>query len=164
MKKCYYYYNYYYYYYYYLFSLFWEIFTPALADGFSRDSEWPQVSSTLLSILANLNNAVVWMVSICLHISKPSSPCTWWLYWARITTDITITFIFHSFFSSQARSKCLSLFLLSFSFSAVSWNSKVHNSAGSLFFCWLLLSLIVWLRLDDLFVIQNSKDFAHFIF
>ena len=39
-------------------------FTPALADGFSLESEWQQVSSlsrTLLSILANLNNAVVWI-------------------------------------------------------------------------------------------------------
>ena len=26
--------------------LFWEFFTPALADGFSLESEWPQVSSS----------------------------------------------------------------------------------------------------------------------
>ena len=49
-----------------LLLLFWEIFTPALADGFSQEFEWSkssQVYRTLLSILANLNNAVVWMVS-----------------------------------------------------------------------------------------------------
>ena len=43
-----------------------EHFTSASADGFSLESEWQQVSSslpTLLSILVVLNNAVVWMVS-----------------------------------------------------------------------------------------------------
>ena len=38
--------------------LFWEFFQPALADGFSLESEWQQVSSTL-SILTDLNNAVI---------------------------------------------------------------------------------------------------------
>ena len=39
-----------------------------------RDSKSPQVSRTLLSILADLSNAVVWMVSTL--ISMSSSPCT----------------------------------------------------------------------------------------
>ena len=34
-----------------------ELFTPALGDGFTLES------GTLLGILADLNNAVVWMVS-----------------------------------------------------------------------------------------------------
>ena len=38
------------------------------------DSKSPQVSRTLLSILAVLNNAVVWMVSTRLPTSKSSSP------------------------------------------------------------------------------------------
>ena len=42
---------YYYYYNYY--------FTSALADGLLQEFEWQQVSRTLLSILVNLNNAVV---------------------------------------------------------------------------------------------------------
>ena len=53
-----------------------ELFTSALADGFSLESEWQQVSSvsrTLLSILAVLNNAVVWMVSTRPPTSKSSS-------------------------------------------------------------------------------------------
>ena len=37
------------------------------------DSKSPQVSRTLLSILADLNNAVNWMVSTGLPISKSSS-------------------------------------------------------------------------------------------
>ena len=37
------------------------------------DSKSPQVSRTLLSILAVLNNAVVWMISTGLPTSKSSS-------------------------------------------------------------------------------------------
>ena len=39
-----------------------------------NDSKSTQVSRTLHSILADLNNAVVWMVSIRPFISKSSSP------------------------------------------------------------------------------------------
>ena len=58
-----------------LFNSF-EFFTPVLADGSLLESEWQQVSRTLLSILTNLNNAVVWIISTCPLISKSSSPCT----------------------------------------------------------------------------------------
>ena len=51
-----------------------EFFTSALADGLSLEFEWQQVSRTLLSILAVLNNAVVWMVSTLPLTSKFSSP------------------------------------------------------------------------------------------
>ena len=76
-------------------------------------------SRTLLSILADLNNAVVWMVSTHLLISKSSCPCTQPLVIvpsAQITNGITVTFMFLSFFSSLARSRYLSLFSLSISF------------------------------------------------
>ena len=79
--------------------------------GSLRDSKSFQVSRTLLSILADLNNAVVWIVSIRPLISKSSSPCSNSLVTVPIpliTTGITVTFMFHSFFSS--------LFLFSFSF------------------------------------------------
>ena len=62
----------------------------------------PQVSRTLLSILADLNNAVVWMDSTCSLISIASSPCTSPLVTVPstpITTGISVTFMFHSFFS-----------------------------------------------------------------
>ena len=47
-----------------------SFFTPALADGFSQecDNRPPQLSRILLSILAHLNNAVVWMVSTCFFL------------------------------------------------------------------------------------------------
>ena len=59
-----------------LFLIIWELITPALADGFNwrlRDSKFPRVFRTLLSILANLNNAVDRLVSTCPLISKSSS-------------------------------------------------------------------------------------------
>ena len=41
----------------------WEFFTSALVDDLPREFKWQQVSRTLLSILADLHNDVVWMVS-----------------------------------------------------------------------------------------------------
>ena len=84
-----------------------EFFILALADGLSQHSEWqsPQVSETLLSILADLNNTAVWMVSSS-PLNKPlgtipSSP---------ITIGNALTFVFYIYFSSLARSKYLFLF------------------------------------------------------
>ena len=97
----------------------WEFFTSANTDSISLRFEWQQVSRTLLNILADLNNAVVWMVSTHSFISKSSSPCINPLVTvprAPITIGIIIIFIFHSFYNSQARSRYLSLFALSFSF------------------------------------------------
>ena len=83
------------------------------------DSKSPQVSRTLFSILAVLNNAVVLMVSTRLPTSKSSSPFTNPLVTvpnAPITIGIIVTCMFHSFFNSLARSRYLSLFSHSFSF------------------------------------------------
>ena len=87
------------------------------------DSKPPQVFRTLFNIRADLNNAVVWMISTRLLISKPSSLCINPLVTvprAPITIGITISFMWHSlfcfFFDSLARSKHLSFFLLSFNF------------------------------------------------
>ena len=60
-----------------------------------------QVYRTLLSILADLNNVVVLIVSTRLFISKSSSPFTSSLVTvpkAPITVGITATFMFQSFF------------------------------------------------------------------
>ena len=83
------------------------------------DSKSPQVFRTLLSILVDLNNAVVWTVSTPPVISKSSSPCTNHLVTvprAPIIIGITVTFMFHSFFNSLTRSRYLSFFSLSLSF------------------------------------------------
>ena len=83
------------------------------------DIRYPQVSRTLFSIMADLNNTVVWMVSTRPLISKSSSPFinpSVTVPRAPITIDITVTFRFHSFFNSLARSKYLSSFSFSFNF------------------------------------------------
>ena len=60
---------------------------------------------------------------------------------APITIGIIVTFIFHCFFNSLARSRVLiSLFTFFQFYSVVSWNSKVDNFAD-LFFFFLLIIL-----------------------
>ena len=125
-----------------------ELFTSALADGFYwslSDSKSPQVFRTLLSILAVLNNAVVWMVSTRPPTSKSSSPFSNPLVTvpnAPFTIGIIVTCMFHSFF--QFPSKVLLFTFFQF-YSVVSRDSKVDYFASSLFFnfffffcCWLL--------------------------
>ena len=83
------------------------------------DSKSPQVSRTLLSILAVFNNAVDWMVFTRPPTSKSSRSFNKLLVpvpKAPFTIGIIVTFIFHSFFNSLARSRYLSLFSHSFSF------------------------------------------------
>ena len=61
-----------------LLLLLFEFFTSALTDCFHwslSDSKYPQVSRTHLSIQADLNNAVFWVVSTRLLISKSSTTC-----------------------------------------------------------------------------------------
>ena len=61
-----------------------------------RDSKSPLICRSLLSILVDLNNAVVWIVFTRPLISKSSSPCTCHLVIvprAPITTNITFIII-----------------------------------------------------------------------
>ena len=114
------------------------------------DSKSPQVYMTLLSILADLNNAVVWMVSTRPLISKSFSP--WTNFFSdRVERANHNCFMFHSFFSSLARPKYLSLFSLSFSFTL--WSTET---------IWQVLFLVdyhwVWSRLGDPFESQNTKE------
>ena len=77
------------------------------------DRKSPQVLRTLLSILTNLNNAIVWMVSTRPVISKSSRPCTNPFMTVLITLiiiGIIVTFMFHSFYNTLARSWYLFLF------------------------------------------------------
>ena len=104
--------DYYYNYYYYLLIRIFHIWRLS-------DSKSPQVSRTLLSILADFNNAVVCMVSTRRPTSKSSRLFNKPLVTvpkAPIKIGIIATFMFHSFFNSLARSRYLSLFSHSFSF------------------------------------------------
>ena len=93
------------------------------------DSMSSRVSRTLLSILAVFNNVVVWMVFTRPPTSKSSSPFSNPLVTvpnAPITIGIIVTFMFHSFFNSFARSKYLSFFSLSFNF--ILWSTGTAKS------------------------------------
>ena len=106
-------------------------------------SKSPQVSRTLLSILAVLNNGVVWMISTRPPTSKSSSPFNNHLVTVPkvpITIGIIVTFMFHSFFNSLARSRDLSFFSHSFSF--ILWSAGTAKSTILQIFFFLLLIII----------------------
>ena len=93
------------------------------------DSKSPQVSRTRLSILAVLSNAVVWIVSTRPLTSKSYRPFNNPLVTvpnAPITIGTIVTFMFHSFFNSLARSRYLSFFSLSFRF--ILWSAGTAKS------------------------------------
>ena len=122
----------YFYYYYHYYSIK-MVFHRRLSD-----SKSPQVSRTLLSILAVFNNAVVWIVSTRPQIFKSSRPFNNPLVTvpkAPITIGIIVTFMFHNFFQFSSKVKVLiSLFIFFQFYSGVSRDSKVDNSADFLSF------------------------------
>ena len=153
------------------------------------DSKSPQVSRTVLSILAVLSNAVIWIVSTRPPNSNSSrtlnNPFVIFLK-PPITIGTIVTFMFHSFFNSLARLRYLSFFVHSFCF--ILWSAstgkstklqlllllllplrlmvgrsgKVHYLAG-IRFCWLSVGLEVRLRLSDPFLSQDRKKcVSHF--
>ena len=132
-------------------------------DSFSLESSSLQ---NFLSILADPNNAVVSLVLTCSLIFKSSSSLTNRLRIVPSETTvigITVTFMFHSFFSSLARFRYLSLLLSSFNFTI--WSTGTAKSAIQqvLFFCWLSLGLVFWPRLGNPFVFQNPWEVCAFL-
>ena len=108
-----------------------------------RDSKSPQVSRTLLSILAIFNNAVVWMVSTRSQTTKSSRPFNNPLVTvpkAPITIGIIVTFIFQGFFNSLARS--VYSYLFSHSFSFILWSTRTAKSTILQIFFFFLLIII----------------------
>ena len=102
------------------------------------DCKSPQVSRTLLSILAVFNNAVVWVVSTRPPTSKSSRPFNNPLVTvpkAPITVGKIVIFMFHSFLQFSCKVEVLILLFTFFQFySVVSWDSKVENFANYLLF------------------------------
>ena len=130
------------------------------------DSKSPQVSTTLLGVLADLNNPVVWMV-----ISKSSSPLINPLVTVpSVPIAIGITTSFCSIFFSVLKQGIGTY--LSFHFLSVlpcgqlKRQSPLFNRFSFLFllffffFYWLSLGLVVWPRLSNPFVFQNPRKFS----
>ena len=106
------------------------------------DSKSPQVSRTRLSILAVLNNVVVWMVPTCLSTSKSSSPFSNPLVTvpnAPDTIGIIVTCMFHSFFSSLAWLRYLSFFSHFFYFILWSVGTAKSTILQVLFFLLIII-------------------------
>ena len=117
-------------------------------------SKSPQVSRTLLSILAVLNNAVVWIVSTRPPTSKSTSPFNnplLTLPRVPITIGTMVTLMFHGFFNSLARSRYLTFFSHSFSF--ILWSA---GSAKTRILQILYFIIIIIIRSDLLAEIQWS--------
>ena len=117
-----------------------------------RDSKSLQVCWTFLSILADINKAVVFMFSTRPIFSSPYINSLVTVPSASIIIGITVTFMFLSFFQFSCKVKVFILLYTFFQYySMVSRYSKVHNSAISLF-CLLWLGAVVWPRLDFLVI------------
>ena len=130
------------------------------------DKKSSQVSRTLLSILADLIYAVVWIVFICPLISKSSNPFANPLGIvpsAPITIGITVIFMFHSFFSPLARDRYSSFFSVSLSllYGMPRWQSPLF---GRLSF--LVDYLLVWSSGQDKVIclyFKHPKKSVHLI-
>ena len=115
-----------------------------------RLSDSKQVSRILLSILTVFNNAVVWMVPTQPPTSKSSRPFNNPLVTVRkapITISITVSFMFHSFFSNSVE-VLISLFTFFQFYSVVSRDYKVDNFADFLFYLLIIIrsGLLVEIR------------------
>ena len=126
------------------------------------DPKSPQVSRTLFGILAVLYNAIVWMVSFSPPTSKSSSPFNSPLVTVpntKIKISIIVTFMFHSFFNSLARSRYLSFFLFSFSF--ILWSAgRAKSTILQVLFFFVIVDdddyyKVFWSRLGDPFLCQS---------
>ena len=109
------------------------VFHWSLSDKSPKDS----------SILADLNNPVVWMDSTRPIISKTSCAFSNPLATVPrvpITIGIAVTFILLSFFNPQARSSYISLFSLSFNFTL--WSARITKSTIRQ----VLLLLVIFIR------------------
>ena len=138
-----------------------------MAFHWSLSDKSPPVSRTLLSILAVLNNVVVWMVSAHPPTSKSSSPFSNPLATipnAPITIGMIVTCMFHSFFNSLARSRYLSFF--SYSFSFILWSAGTAKSTilQVLFFFFFFFFLLVIIRSGLLTEYYYYSLFASFFF
>ena len=118
------------------------------------DSKYPQVSGTRLRILIVLSNVVIWIVSTRPPTSKSSRPFNNPLVIvpkAPITIGTIVTFMFHSFFNSLARSRYLSFFAHSSRF--ILWSAGTAKSTilQILFFLLIIIrsGLLAGIRWSD---------------
>ena len=106
---------------------------------FTCDSKSAQASRTLLSILVDLNTAVVWLILILPLISDSTCVLSKLLGPVSSGQLVIVTFMFHStFFSSPAKSKYLSMFTFSFIFTL--WPAGTTESTKEWLFLFVLIN------------------------
>ena len=120
------------------------------------DSKSLQVSRTLLNILADLNNAVIWMVSPRPFIFKSVSSLTkpfMAVPSVPISIGITVTFMLPSFFQYSSKVLVLISLFAFFQFYLVfSRSVKVNYSAEPGFFFWFFFTVIyLYLKFPKIF-------------
>ena len=144
-----------------------EFFPPGCFAMCLNDNKTPQVCRTQLSILANLNNAVILMVSVLSPISNSSflfSKCLRTIQSIPVTIYITVTLmvplvIFKVLWLGP--SICLSLHLLLISLRGSSKRQdQLEDKVIPSYY--LILALVFWKELDYLFVSQNFREFYAF--
>ena len=115
------------------------------------DNKYPKVSRTLLSILANLNNVIIWMVFTFPLIYKFSCLCTnpfGIVPSAPITIGVTVTFMFHSCFFSlilkQGQDIRLSLRFLLISLCCLPGRQSSQFAKFSLFYLFIYLFIFIY--------------------
>ena len=121
-----------------------------------NDSKSPQVFRTLLSILTDLNNTVVWMVSARSPISNSSSPLNKYLGIipsAPLTIGTTVIFMLHSFLVLMQGTSFLFRFLW-FSLCGPPGPQSLPYSRFS-FFLLIITSVLIGMRLS---VSQNPRE------
>ena len=135
------------------------VFTPALSGGLSLESEWLQcwrldgLDFLLISNPSRLLSKPLGTV--------PSVPTT---------TGIGGILMFHNYFSAQARSNCLSIFLSIFIFNRWSTGTaKFTRQVLFFLFSFFVLfkfvpGLVFWLGLSDPFLSQNPWELSAFHF
>ena len=124
------------------------------------------VSRTLLSIQADFNNALVWMVSIRPLIFDSStllSKLLETIQSAPITIYITVGFMSHNFLCFLERSKYLSLFSLTLIFTLRSTGSAKSHIRQVLLIRLLSLSLILLMDFFFFFFLSNFLFLANFL-
>ena len=104
------------------------------------DNKPPQVSRTLLSILTNLSNAVVWIVSTYHIISKSSNPLVT-VPRAPITVGIAVTFMLNIFFHFPSKVQVLIPLFAFFQFYCVVIRYRKVHILQVLFFCFCFFIL-----------------------
>ena len=125
--------------------LFFQVFHSNVSRWFLTslsDRKFLQVSRTILSILADLNNAVVWNISTRPLIFMSSSPCTNPLMTVP-RAPVHRHFHVPQFFQFSGKVNVLIFLFVFFQFySMVNRDSKVHNSVSFFCFCFCFFIII----------------------